>query len=452
MSIPSIGAVPTPSGFQAQSAEGNVLLTWSPTPLATLFYISRGTDGTNFTELATTQLLQYLDASNSSKITCVADSGGSLAGAYFLMDTQDGHAYAFWLKVSGVGTAPVVSGYTAVETDISNNATAVTIAASLATTIAAQDGIDSSTAAQGIVTTVDTYGEQAIIPVDGVAPTGFTFLITVLNEIYYYEIQAGNGTYASPASTAQQGLTLLTGQTTVGNIRFLAQSETDKIHSNFLTPSEWNAHINNSYKELYDILIQKFGDDYEVAKPFSIVTTGQVDPTFGSQVFPLPSDFYKLMLCEVALNPSDPNSWVTLRTFMRIQQNLFNYPNVYTMYGITNLRYRVTGRYLQIVPITSANQTIRIWYAPKPNQLLLDTQIVEGVSGWEEYVVVDAAIKAQGKEESSTDDLFKRKAALLKRIEEAAANRNIAEPETVSDSKHRNFAWSEGGYGDNGGT
>lgn len=195
--------------------------------------------------------------------------------------------------------------------------------------------------------------------------------------------------------------------------------------------------ISQSRKELYDIIIQKFGNDYYLKTPYTYTTSQNL------QFYPLPDDFYKLLGVEVALNPGDPSSWVTLKKFEFIQRNLWNYPNVYTFYGITNLRYRLEDNNLYIVPIPTGGETLRIWYAPRPDQLINDTDIVDGVSGWEEYIIVDCCIKALAKEESDVSIFAGQKQALLKRIEEAAENRDIGEPETVSDSKMRNFAWSD---------
>jgi hypothetical protein len=157
------------------------------------------------------------------------------------------------------------------------------------------------------------------------------------------------------------------------------------------------------------------------------------------------------MRCEVALNPADPNSWITLKQFDAIQANLYNYPNQYTLYGVTNLRYRLWGTNLQIVPITSSGQTIRIWYSPRPNQLIFDTDTVDAISGYEEYIVADVCIKALAKTEEDVTVFAAQKQMLMKRIEEAAENRNVGEPQIVSDSRRRNFAWSDGvedyGYG-----
>lgn len=274
----------------------------------------------------------------------------------------------------------------------------------------------------------------------------YSDMSAVVGVIYFYTIQSGNGINSSPPTYSLSGQALNPGQTTVGNLRLECQQRIDRVNADNITTQEWNSMISQSYKELYDILIQKFGNDYFIAPPVTYITTGILDPLYQAQVFPLPADFYKLMRCEVALNPQDPNSWITLRQFEAVQANLWNYPNVYTMYGITNLRYRLWGVNLQIVPIASSGQTIRIWYSPKPNQLINDTDTVDAISGYEEYIVTDVCIKALAKTEEDVTIFAAQKMALMKRIEEAAENRNVGEPQTVSDSRTRNFAWSDSGF------
>lgn len=259
----------------------------------------------------------------------------------------------------------------------------------------------------------------------------------VVGTIYYYQIQAATGSYSSNPTASLAGISLKPGQTTLGNMRLEAQQRCNFENKPFITTQEWNSMISQSRKELYDIIIQKFGNDYYLKTPYTYTTSQNL------QFYPLPDDFYKLLGVEVALNPGDPSSWVTLKKFEFIQRNLWNYPNVYTFYGITNLRYRLEDNNLYIVPIPTGGETLRIWYAPRPDQLINDTDIVDGVSGWEEYIIVDCCIKALAKEESDVSIFAGQKQALLKRIEEAAENRDIGEPETVSDSKMRNFAWSD---------
>lgn len=264
----------------------------------------------------------------------------------------------------------------------------------------------------------------------------------VVGTKYYYQIASVNISGTSGYTSAQAIIPCAIGMECLANIRLYAQQRSDMVNNPFIGTAEWNKYITESYKELYDILIQKFGDDYYVATPYSFVTSG------STQLYPLPADLYKLLGVEVALNPNDPNSWVSLRKFNFIQRNLWNYPNVYTFRGVTNLRYRMMGTNMELVPQTQAGQTVRLWYAPRPTVLIQDTAMIDGVSGWEEYIAVDAAIKALAKEESETTILMEQKMALLKRIESAAENRDAGEPNTVSDSKMRNLAWTDdSGYG-----
>lgn len=265
-----------------------------------------------------------------------------------------------------------------------------------------------------------------------------------LGTIYYYYIQAGDGTYSSYPTSTLSAIPLKPGTTTCGNLILEAQQRTNKENSQFYTSQELVSMVSQSYKELYDKIVTAYGDDYYMATPYAY-TTGQ-----NEQLYPLPNDFYKLILCEVALNPQDPNSFVTLKQFQMIQKNLWNYPNVYTMYGITNIRYRINGNNLMIVPQTQGGQTLRIWYVPRPNQLINYTDIIDGIAGWEEYVVCDVAIKMLTKEESDPSVFMQQKAMLSQRLDEMSKNRNLAEPQVVSDSKYRNFSWGNGDWGNGG--
>lgn len=68
----------------------------------------------------------------------------------------------------------------------------------------------------------------------------------------------------------------------------------------------------------------------------------------------------------------------------------------------------------------------------------------DGVNGWEEYIVVDAAMKCLQKEESDVSVLMAEKSALKQRIEAMASNRDAGKPERITDVNAQNFPW---GYG-----
>ena len=273
----------------------------------------------------------------------------------------------------------------------------------------------------------------------------FSDASAVVGTLYFYQIQAASLTASSLPTYSVSGQSLTPGQTTVGNLILECQQRTDRVNADNITTQEWTSMISQSYKWLYNLIIQKFGNDYFIAPPVSYLTTGQLDPVYNAQLFPLPPDFYKLMRCEVALNQGDPNSWITLKQYEAIQANLYNFPNIYTLYGVTNLRYRLWGNFLSIVPITTSGQTIRIWYSPRPSQLINLTDVVDGISAFEELMVADVCIKAMIKTEEDATGFALQKQELLKEVEEAAENRNVGEAQTVSDSRTRNFAWTDGG-------
>ena len=83
--------------------------------------------------------------------------------------------------------------------------------------------------------------------------------------------------------------------------------------------------------------------------------------------------------------------------------------------------------------------------------MLADSDILDGISGFDEYVIVDAAIKAMQKEESDVSVLMAQKEALKRRIEAAAANRDAGEPESVSDIRGLNGGNWGGPFGGQGG-
>ena len=230
---------------------------------------------------------------------------------------------------------------------------------------------------------------------------------------------------------------------TLLELRTATRQRADMVNSQFISDSELNSYINQSYFELYDLLCQKYGNDYYVGSPYSFVTDG------ASQFFSLPGDFYKLLGVDLALS-NTLDSFVTIRPFNFGDRNRYAIPNFQSFYGVTNLRYRLKGNQLWLTPIPAANQTIRLWYVPRLTTLATDTDAADGISGWTEYIIIDAAIKCMQKEESDVTVLLAQKAAMIQRIQNAAENRDAAAPATVLDSQYTDFWWPTGSGSGNG--
>lgn len=278
--------------------------------------------------------------------------------------------------------------------------------------------------------------------------------------LYYYQVQARSSDGTSVASPAQQVIPTLTSELSLGQLRLMSQQRADRVNSNFVTLPEWNTYINQSYFELYDLLVTLY-EDYFVAEPAIFQTNGtderyalpngvlEFRDTDGDLFVARP--FYKLMGVDCGLAQSG-NAWISLSKFDFIARNRYIYPNLTsTFMGVFNMQYRLVGNKLMFIPTPSGAQYIRLWYIPKLAQLLQDTDTVDGVSGWTEYIIVDAAIKALQKEESDITALMVQKQALIKRIEDSAMNRDVGQPDTISSTR----SWGDrngGGSNDSNGS
>lgn len=288
---------------------------------------------------------------------------------------------------------------------------------------------------------------------------GLDFLDTTVtvNTQYYYRVLATNGdgssgySYPDPLSVVPT----VTGLLSLGQIRDMAKERADMVGSNFSTKPEWNNFINQAAFELYDLLTTCF-EDYNVIKTYFRTTGNQADYplpdgllTFqdkaGADYVPRP--FYKLWRVDLALNNA-PNGYVTVKKYNAIDGNKYVFPNTAsTIYGVFNLQYRVVDSNLDFIPTPSGNQQIRLWYIPRMPTLLRDTDVVDGYSGWTQYIIVRAAKYALDKEESDTSQLDQELLFLKKRIEETAQDRDVGQADTISNTRNASGWGSNGGFG-----
>lgn len=289
---------------------------------------------------------------------------------------------------------------------------------------------------------------------------------------YWYQIASVNaagtsnyngvGTNSLPLSI----VSCLPGQINLGYLRYHSKLRADKLKSNFLKVDEWNFNINQSATRLYDLLITKYGEKYFFAAPL-------VFSTNGSDVYPIPDGsnysgvpaLYKLAGVDVssgAAAANNGNAWFTIPTFNWIDRNRFNTLNLAgTVTSVFGLSYCQQGNNIYFIPFPTNAQSIKLWYIPMLTQLLLDTDMMPfSISGWSELVIVDAAIKALIKEESyeQAQSLINERTGLLTRIGETAPNRDVGQPNVISNTRSGagdpNFGalgnFGSGGFGPGG--
>ena len=97
---------------------------------------------------------------------------------------------------------------------------------------------------------------------------------------------------------------------------------------------------------------------------------------------------------------------------------------------------------LTLIPATGTGFTgFRVWYYPNPKELVLSSDFIDGRSGWEEWVVVDAAIKLLAKEESDTSALEREAGRVWARVTAVAVNRDAGQSKRITDVSLNNGSW-----------
>jgi hypothetical protein len=206
----------------------------------------------------------------------------------------------------------------------------------------------------------------------------------------------------------------------------------------FITVAQANADINASIAELYDLLVEKFGNDYYASSTtFSLVN--------GTAAYNLPADFFKLLGVDYQVASGE---YLTLKPFMISERNQYTRSIVRGLVGAEFLRYQIRGSQIVFSPTPTTTNTIQLLYIPLPTTLSADGDTFAGFNGWEEYVIIDCCIKWLAKEESDTASYERQKQNLIARIQSSAGNRdagfspritNVRSLDYESDAEFREF-------------
>lgn len=211
--------------------------------------------------------------------------------------------------------------------------------------------------------------------------------------------------------------------TTLLKLRTQARQRADKVNSGFVLDAELNQYVNNSIAELYDLLVAAYGNDYYL-KTYTFSTDGIASD------YNLPTDFYKMEGLDLYVNSS---SFITLKPFQFNERaRLQNGNNWAAITQAQGPRYHLKANVISFMPLPSVNN-LTMYYVPVCAELVGDSDTFDGINGWEEYVIIDAAIKMLQKEESDVSILMGQKQMLTKRIEAMAENRDIGHSFKVSD-------------------
>lgn len=141
------------------------------------------------------------------------------------------------------------------------------------------------------------------------------------------------------------------------------------------------------------------------------------------------ADFYQLRGIDVQVNGS---LWAPLKPYGWKDRNTFQAAVMYV--GITGpyYCYRLQANNVIFQPAPNASSLIRFSYTPAFQPLVNLTDTLDGLDGWEEWVVLQAARMCLINEESDTSAIERQLAEQDARITKMAAARNTGEPKFVA--------------------
>lgn len=225
----------------------------------------------------------------------------------------------------------------------------------------------------------------------------------------------------------------------LATLRSRAQYAADMVNSGFVTTAEWNGYINYGARRLYDVLTSAFGDDYAI-KSYSVPLVA------GQDTYALPTDFFRERAVDVIVAGQN----ISAQRFMFKDRNKYNWANIsWASIGCTPL-YSIEGANIKFMPAPNITGTgVTLWYIPTLQvyvhgtgsltsaSLVNDDDTIDGVNGYEELIVLEAAIRAKLKEDTDASALISQRNEVLAWITDSARNRNAGDPAFVTDVTDR---------------
>lgn len=179
--------------------------------------------------------------------------------------------------------------------------------------------------------------------------------------------------------------------------------------SRFFSDTELNAIISAAYAKLFAELVKHnlgYADE----------TTVQWNTDGVLQTKALAADFFALSRVEFQYSSQ---YWYPLD-----EVDVRELPNVQATISSPAYWYRLVGPNLLLYPLPPVG-TYRYVYIAAPADLTSDVQTIDGVLGWEDGVLFDAAIRVALKEEKDTSGYRAERDAIWERIQGEAQLRNM---------------------------
>jgi hypothetical protein len=183
----------------------------------------------------------------------------------------------------------------------------------------------------------------------------------------------------------------------------------------FVDDPELLRMINASIGIWHGMLVEAMPERFEVSASFT-----------GAASVALPANYYITLGVDFQESAS---RYVTLHRVLYQERNRFE-----TTSASPAVAYYVSASSLFLLPAPTGG-TYRHSYISHAPELVVGADTIDGVNGWEQWIVYDVAMKMREKEESNVTNLSREKDKIQTEIEQAAHDRIIGSPHRVIDTR-----------------
>ena len=201
-------------------------------------------------------------------------------------------------------------------------------------------------------------------------------------------------------------------------IRNRIRQRVNKEKSQFVTDSEINGLMEEAYATMYNKLVNT-NENY-------FITSTTISLVAGTANYDLPTDFFKLKGIDISRNGF-------LYPMNLVPWDHRNKYQVTTSYQSTPIDYMFYGNQIRFLPIPNAGFSVTAYYIPAPPVYVSDSTLIDGVAGFEKYIIYSVASIIRAKEEKSTQDFDYKASQALQDMINAISPRDFENAITVTD-------------------
>lgn len=214
---------------------------------------------------------------------------------------------------------------------------------------------------------------------------------------------------------------------TIADIRTLVRQRTDTVNTTFVTDAELNNWISDSAAELWDLLVDAYGEDYFTVSDDLVTTPNSEQVVIPDGVYKLRELYYYTLQGSDRIRVRLPR--VSFTDMMTDQRS----PGWSVGPNYCNATYRIVRNVIRVAPLPTAAHTLEIWYVPASPKVVTDLQTLDSFNGWHEYIVCDVAIKVAQKDQADVSVFAAQKEAMKQRISHMKHDRDIGQANYVQD-------------------